>query len=64
MNRESWEQRRRKDHDDERERRQREQNTSVSVTWLDPPVKVGRVRVVGVCSDAADDVKRMYRVRL
>jgi hypothetical protein len=30
------------------------------VTWLDTPVAAGRFRIVGVCSDASDDVKAMY----
>lgn len=33
-----------------------------TVTWLDPPVRVGGFRVVGVCSDASDEVKRQYGV--
>jgi hypothetical protein len=31
-----------------------------TVTWLDPAVVVGGLRVVGICSDASDEVKAMY----
>jgi hypothetical protein len=34
--------------------------TKSVVTWVDPPVSVGGLRVVGVCSDASDDVKAAY----
>jgi hypothetical protein len=36
--------------------------TAASITWLDPPVRVGNFRVVGIASDASDDVKREYGV--
>lgn len=31
-----------------------------TITWLDPPVVTGRVKIVGVCSDASDAVRARY----
>jgi hypothetical protein len=31
-----------------------------AVRWLPEPVAVGGLRIVGVCSDASDDVKAAY----
>lgn len=47
-------------------RRRREGTALVGVTWLPEPVPVmpgSRTRVVGVCSDAADEVRAAYGVR-
>jgi hypothetical protein len=33
-----------------------------TITWLDPPVAVGGLRIVGIASDASDDVKREYGI--
>jgi hypothetical protein len=46
--------------------RERELSALASVTWLPEPIPIrpgSRLRVVGVCSDAADHVKRMYGVK-
>ncbi len=62
MNREKWEAQQRERERNRRKRRER--YTPVRVTWLDPPVAVGRIRIVGVCSDCVPDVAREYGVRL
>jgi hypothetical protein len=46
-----------------RKRRERQRSPQTYITWLDPPVLLHpakRTMVVGVCSDASDDVKAMY----
>jgi hypothetical protein len=45
-------------------RKQAKREAPFTITWLDPPVKVGRFTVCGVCSDTDPDVARLYGVRL
>lgn len=63
MNREKW-QAQQRERERNLDRNRRERYTPVTVTWLDPPVTVGRFRVVGVSSDCAPDVAAAYGVRV
>jgi hypothetical protein len=60
VNRETWEQ-------DREGRRQAKRRERATITWLEPPVRLvpGKgIMVVGVCSDASQETKAMYGVRV